>query len=864
MTKLPLTFDLNRRPGYALPCLSADALNQAFPFYLAFDAEMQIVQIGEALQRLCPMLSIGDPVDQHFRLCQPNITLAFQPICEQPDAVLLWESLHNQLQFNGQVISTPQPRWLYFLATPQITDHQDLHSLTVKLANRACQGSASEMLLLLQARTTLSDTRRLAEKIAEERSELQLALRQSEWATAILEQAADAIEISDAQARLLYVNPAFEQTTGYRREEVLGKTPAELFRAGQHDDQFYEEINAAIQAGQIWQGAYLGRRKDGSLYPQEATIFPIYNQFGQITHHVAIKRDISDRKRTQEKLGNSLSLLQATFEATADGILVTNSQGNILNFNQKFAELWQQRHPISWDEFHDLSFIAGFLKQPQQFLARIQSLYALPDIESQDILTLKDGRYLEGRSCPQRLGESVIGRVWSFRDVTERLRTEAQIRYQATHDLLTGLPNRKSFNDRLTNALALANRQQQKLAVMFLDLGRFKLINDSLGHAAGDLLLKEVAQRLKQCLRRHDLVARWAGDEFTILLGDIDGIDDAVRVADKILNVMKSDFVLDGQLLHVSNSIGIALYPTDGHDTETLLKNADAALYRAKDSGRNGYHLYNSAINSETSEWLALESHMHRALERQEFVLYYQPQVNVVTGEITQVEALLRWQHPEMGLVSPAKFIPLAEETGLIIPIGEWVLRAACTQNCLWQAAGLPPIRVAVNLSARQLRQPNLVKMIALILQETGLAPRYLELEITETTVMKNVELTKSILFDLHQMGVSMAMDDFGTGYSSLGSLKNFPFNTLKIDQSFVRDLTTDPNDKAIVAAIIAMGRVLNLKLVAEGVETKVQEHSLLSLDCEEMQGHLFSPPLSAEEATMLLETQLLQSSTLE
>ncbi len=859
MTKLPLTFKLNRRQSHASTSLSADALDPIFPFYLAFDAEMQIVRMGSALQRLCPMLAVGERVDLHFRLRQPDIALAFEAICDQSSPVLLLESLHNQLQFNGQAIYSPQQHWLYFLAMPQLLDQPDLDALTLKLSNRARQGSASDMLLLLQARTTtLSDTRRLAEKIAEQRSELRMALRQAELATAVLEQAADAIEITDARTRLLYVNPAFEQITGYSREEVLGRTPAELFRSEQHEPDFYQKIDSAIQAGQVWQGAYVGRRKDGSLYPQDATIFPIHNRAGQITNHVAIKRDVSDRQRTQDKLGNSLSLLQATFEATADGILVTNSQGNILNFNQKFAELWQQgQQPVAWDEFHDLGFVTSFLKQPQQFLARMQALYSQPQIESHDILALKDGRSLEGRSCPQRLGDSVIGRVWSFRDVTERLQTETQIRYQAAHDLLTGLPNRQSFNERLANALAEAKRHQHQLAVMFLDLDRFKLINDSLGHAAGDLLLKEVARRLKRCLRRHDMVARWAGDEFTVLLSDA-SVEDALQVAEKILTAMKPDFDLEGHLLHVSSSIGIAIYPTNGSDAETLLKNADAALYRAKDSGRNGYHLYTSAISSETSEWLALESHLHRALERQEFLLYYQPQVNVVTGEITQMEALLRWQHPDLGLVSPAKFIPLAEENGLILPIGEWVLRTACTQNYRWQAAGLPPVRVAVNLSARQLRQPNLVKWVARILQETGLAPRYLELEITETTVMKNVELTKSILYALHQMGVSMAMDDFGTGYSSLGSLKKFPFNTLKIDQSFVRDLTTDPNDKAIVAAIIAMGRVLNLKLVAEGVETKVQEHSLLSLDCEEMQGYLFSPPLSAEEATMLLEGQML------
>ncbi|MBF2049941.1 MAG: EAL domain-containing protein [Elainella sp. C42_A2020_010] len=862
MTKSPLVFNQNRYyKGFAHTGLSANLLTQAFPFYLAFRADGQLVQIGDAMQRLCPHLTPGQPIDYYFQLRQPSVE--FQSLTQPLDNLLRLECLANQVQFEGRAIYVEQQELIYFLGSPHLDDAYALNSLVAKVANRSSRGAASDMLLLLQARaTSLSDTRRLAEKIAEQRAELRQALRQAELATAVLEQAADAIEITDADARLLYVNPAFERITGYQRDEVMGKTVAELFCLGQPDEILYQEIAQTIAAGKVWQGSCMGRRKDGSSYPQEVTIFPIHNKAGQITNRVAIKRDVSDRQRTQEKLGNSLSLLQATFEATADGILVTNGQGNILNFNQKFTELWQisTNQLIAWDEFHDLKFIARFLKHPYQFSSRIQELYTQPQIESHDILELKDGRYLEGRSCPQRSGDSVIGRVWSFRDVTERLQTEAKIRYQASHDLLTGLPNRMFFNQRLADALAEAIRQQKLLAVMFIDLDRFKLINDSLGHAAGDQLLQEVAQRLRTCLRKHDLVARWAGDEFTLLLTDINCVEDAVTIAQKILWAMKADFELEGHRLHISSSIGIAVYPNDGEDAETLLKNADAALYRAKDSGRNGYHLYTSAINSETSEWLALESHLHRALERREFVLYYQPQVNVVTGEITQMEALLRWQHPEMGLVSPAKFIPLAEENGLIVPIGEWVLRTACAQTCAWQAAGLPPVRIAVNLSARQLRQPNLVEMVAQVLSDTGLAPRYLELEITETTVMKNVELTKTILCELHRMGVSMAMDDFGTGYSSLGYLKKFPFNTLKIDQSFVRDLTTDPNDKAIVAAIIAMGRVLNLKLVAEGVETKVQEHSLLSLDCEEMQGYLFSPPLSTEEATLLLESQLLHS----
>ncbi len=865
MSQLPLSFHLRQGYGDTSSGVSTDVIAQAFPFYLAVQRDMTLTQIGESMQRLCPGLTPGELLQHHFHLRYPEITFEFVALCQQPDALLSLEHVHKSLKFRGQAIYVEHQDLLYFLTSPWITDQHTLTSVTAKSATlkTATRGSsASDILLLLQARaTTLSDTRRLAEKIAEQRTELQQALRQAELATAVLEQAADAIEITDAETRLLYVNSAFERITGYTRQEVIGQTSAQLFRESQHEDDLYDEITQTIRSGEVWQGTYLGRRKNGLLYPQEATIFPIHNKAGQITNYVAIKRDISDRKRTQEKLGNSLSLLQATFEATADGILVTNEQGNILNFNQKFAELWPNsiRQPIVWDQFHNLTFISQFLQHPRQFAARVHELFAQPQLESQDILELKDGRFLEGRSCPQRLGTSVIGRVWSFRDVTEQMQTEAQIRYQALHDLLTGLPNRKYFNDRLASALNQSSQMQTPLAVMFIDLDRFKLINDSLGHAAGDLLLKEVAQRLRHCVRSHDAVARWAGDEFTLLLTQITGVEDAVQIAQKILNAMKPDFDLEGHTLHVSSSIGIAVYPGDGQDAETLLKNADAALYRAKDSGRNGYHLYTSAINSETSEWLALESQLHRALERQEFVIYYQPQVNVITGEITQMEALLRWQHPEKGLLLPGKFVPLAEENGLVVPIGEWVLRTVCTQNQTWQTNGLPPVRVAVNLSAQQLRQPNLVQMIARVLCDTGLAPAYLELEITETTVMKNVELTKTILCELYQMGVSMAMDDFGTGYSSLGYLKNFPFNTLKIDQSFVRDLTTDPNDKAIVAAIVAMGRVLNLKLVAEGVETKVQKHSLLSLDCEEMQGNLFSPPLTAEEATLLLETQFLR-----
>jgi diguanylate cyclase (GGDEF)-like protein/PAS domain S-box-containing protein len=482
------------------------------------------------------------------------------------------------------------------------------------------------------------------------------------------------------------------------------------------------------------------------------------------------------------------------------------------------------------------------------------------------IYEAKDGRRIPVlfSASLMREHDEVLGIVCVAQDNTVRHRHEATIRYQASHDLLTGLPNRALFDSRLAIALAQAAQSNAQLAVMFLDLDRFKLINDTLGHAVGDRLLQGFAQRISGCLRQSDTIARWGGDEFTVLLPNIQAVEEATLIAYRILDALKLHFELEGHVLRVSSSIGIAVYPTDGIDPETLLKNADAALYRAKEGGRNSYCLYTAAINSQASERLALENQLHHALERNELMLYYQPLVNTVTGQITQMEALLRWHHPEMGMVSPARFIPVAEENGLIIPIGEWVMRTACAQTRQWHESGLSPIRVAVNLSAQQFRHPDLVLMIGQILKETRLDPRFLELEITETTVVTNVESAKTIMDQLTQMGISIAMDDFGNGYSSLSYLKKFPFHTLKIDQGFVRDITTDPNDRAIVTAIAALGKVLNLKLVAEGVETDVQERLLRSLNCHEMQGYLFSAPLPAIEATRLLQnpqfSQLLLS----
>jgi diguanylate cyclase (GGDEF)-like protein/PAS domain S-box-containing protein len=433
-------------------------------------------------------------------------------------------------------------------------------------------------------------------------------------------------------------------------------------------------------------------------------------------------------------------------------------------------------------------------------------------------------------------------------DITQRKRDEETIRHLAYDDALTGLPNRTLFNDRLTLALAQAHRNREKLAIMLVDLDRFKIINDTLGHAIGDQLLRGVAQRLVSSLREGDTVARLGDDEFALLLPGMDQIEDVAKTAQKIIEIVKSAFYFEGHELYVTPSIGIALYPNDGEDVQTLLKNANTALHRAKEQGRNTYQLYTPAMNATALERLALESRLYRALEREEFVIYYQPQINIHTGRVVGVEALVRWRHPKLGLILPGKFIPLAEETGFIIPLGEWVLLTACAQNKAWQDAGFPPLRMAVNLSISHFKREDLTKMLTQVLEKTGLPPSYLELELTESIGMENVERAITKLRELKALGVKLSIDDFGTGYSSLSYLKRFPIDTLKIDQSFVQHIPTNPSDAAITTAIIAMAHSLNLKVIAEGVETEEQLAFLRPYRCDEMQGFLFSKPLPAEE----------------
>jgi diguanylate cyclase (GGDEF)-like protein/PAS domain S-box-containing protein len=434
-----------------------------------------------------------------------------------------------------------------------------------------------------------------------------------------------------------------------------------------------------------------------------------------------------------------------------------------------------------------------------------------------------------------------------MRDITERKRYEETIKFQAFYDALTGLPNRALLKERIDIEISHSKQAKQKLAVMFLDLDRFKLINDTLGHDIGDKLLKEIALRLKNCVGKHATIARIGGDEFVVLLPGLVHEESAAHVASKILEAIRQPILIDNHVLYITISIGISIYPEDGGNDETLLTNADVAMYRAKEEGKNNFQLYTPALNEKALERLALENSLRRALEYNEFVVHYQPKVDGKTEVIVGMEALIRWQHPNWGLVPPLKFIPIAEETGLIMPIGEWVLRTACTHNKFLQDSGFPPVTVAVNLSSRQFELQDLTNIVAGILEETGLAAEYLELEITESIAMQSVDHTLKTISQLREMGVKFSIDDFGTGYSSLSQLSNFSVNKLKIDKSFVEKIDGNKGNSTIASTVLALGKSLALSVVAEGVETEEQVNFFRINNCDEMQGYFFGRPMTNE-----------------
>ena len=577
---------------------------------------------------------------------------------------------------------------------------------------------------------------------------------------------------------------------------------------------------------------------------------PIFEANGKFTGYRGIGHDITKRIEAEEALRSAVSLLSATLESTADGILVVASDQSISRFNRRFVDMWRIPAELieSRDDKRVLGFVIDQVKDPDAFIARVEDLYAHPEVESFDTIEFNDGRTFERYSGPQFVAGRAVGRVWSFRDITDRKQAEERIHALAYHDPLTELPNRALFRDRMTQATARADRAHTTVALLFLDLDNFKTINDSLGHAAGDALLQQIAARMRLCVRDTDTISRQGGDEFLVMLTDLAGTEMVTPIVDKLMAQLQVPFEIDGNELTTSVSIGIASYPADGEDFETLLKKSDTAMYRAKESGRNTYRFFDEHMNVEATEHLSIRNGLRLALERDEFVLHYQPQIDLRSGLVVGAEALLRWNHPSQGLVGPGRFIPVAEDNGLIVPIGEWVLGEACRQAARWRDAGLPALVMAVNLSAVQFRRSRLEQTVMRALNASGLDPSVLELELTESILILDTETTLAAVKSLKALGVKLSIDDFGTGYSSLSYLKRFDVDKLKIDQSFIRDLSSDPGDAAIVRAIIQMARSLDLRTIAEGVEDQIVLNGLREYGCDEAQGHLFAAAMPADE----------------
>lgn len=584
---------------------------------------------------------------------------------------------------------------------------------------------------------------------------------------------------------------------------------------------------------------------DGSVHIvcQQGELY--FDDAGNITHITGTLQDITERHQAEE----ATRKLSLAVEHTADSILITDRTGIIEYVNPAFEMI------TGYSREEVIGKKPNVLKsegQNETFYKRMWQTILNGEVFSDVVINKrKDGSYYfeEKTITPQKNQQGVITHFISTgKDISERMESQQKIQHLAHHDALTGLPNRILFQNRLQQAIPRMVRHKRNIAILFLDLDRFKRINDTLGHDVGDILLCEAAERFSKCVREGDTVARLGGDEFAIIFTDLASKDDISSLSEKLIDTLSQPFIINDHELFVSVSIGIALFPNDGSDNKTLLKKADIAMYQAKGNGGSSYFFYTEEANADTAEHLALESKLSRALERDEFSLHYQPQLHLQSCKIICREALLRWSNPYFADTAPRQFIPLLEETGLIIPVGEWVLFTACHDEMLRQKAGLPAQRVAVNLSIRQFRQNDFVRMIERIIHETGIDPKYLEFEVTEGLLINNIKETVKILHQLHDLGVKLSIDDFGTGYSSMNYLKRLPFDTLKIDQSFVRDINVNSDDAAIAAAIITLAHSMDLEVVAEGVETLEQLKYLSAQGCDAIQGYLCSRPIPFDD----------------
>jgi len=666
--------------------------------------------------------------------------------------------------------------------------------------------------------------------------------------SAAIEQSPFAVVITDAHGRIEYCNSSLAALTGYDPAEVIGQLPS-LWKSGDTPDFVYRELWEAVRDGRRWQGEIHNRRKDGSLYWERQTISPIRDADGRVVRMIAVKEDTT----LLREMAQALSMREQALASSSNGIMITKSSADdhaIVYANPAFA------HITGYS-------VAEVIGREGRFLVRDD--LAQPGLnEIRNALRekrpghavlrnyRKDGSLFWNELHIAPISDVTSSETTHFvsviNDVSERIHYQQAIEHQATHDNLTGLANRTLLHDRIAQSIAFARRASRSVAVMLLDLDHFKHVNDAYGHSAGDDLLKEVATRLRACVRESDTVARLGGDEFVIVLADLTQADDVDGIAAKITEALAEPVRIGEREAYVGASIGISLYPRDGEHGEILLRNADMAMYRVKEHGRNSVRLFSPDMASMAIERVDMEGALRRALERGELLLHYQPKIDLATRRIVGAEALVRWQHPQIGLVHPNEFIPLAEETGLVVPLGAWVMQEAFRQQAAWSRAGLPPLKLAINISARQFRLDNLPDLVAAALEESGAHADSFVFEVTESMVMQDAERALTVMHSIKELGISLSLDDFGTGYSSLSYLRRFPIDEVKIDRSFVRDLHHDADDAAIAAAVVALARTLGLRVVAEGVELEAQVAVLEKLNCDQVQGYFFGRPLDVAD----------------
>ena len=663
---------------------------------------------------------------------------------------------------------------------------------------------------------------------------------------AIIDTALDAVIQTDEWGMIKGWNVQAVKMFGWEQEEVIGRLLYETIISRQYQNAHRDELLLMLSGSESTvlntRFEVEGVHRNGQTLTIEMSVTQF--KINEKTNFCAFIRDVTRRKLEEDQL----RLAANVFETTNDAILISDVNNSIVAVNEAFTtmtgftleEVKGQDPKILASGEHDAEFFRGMW-------ASINKLGSWQgDIVDKNKAGQRFYKHMAINVVRNEQG-TITHYVSISSDISERKEYDKNVHFLAYYDVLTGLPNRTLLRDRLGQLIATSHRDSTGFALLFLDLDRFKYINDSMGHSVGDQLLQSVATRLQACVREGDTVSRIGGDEFVLLLREID-VQDVSLVADKLLKSLATPFNLNGQEISTYASIGIALYPQDAGDSDVLMKNADAAMYNAKENGRNNYKYFMPEMNFRANQVFLMEKDMRVALDQNQFMLVYQPQVDLATGAICGAEALIRWKHPEKGLVSPVEFIPVAEETGQIVQIGEWVLRTACWRFATWQKQGMPAIPIAVNLSIRQLRQPNLAEVVESVLKETGLNPKYLELEITEGIMMGDTKAAMGFLTRMHTLGVQMSIDDFGTGFSSLSYLKNLPVNKLKIDQSFVRDIDTDESDAAIIRSIISLGHRLDMKVIAEGVETLEQLDFLRLRGCDEIQGYFFSRPLLADD----------------